>query len=90
MVFPRFFHSGLSRQESKRAMFWVALMSLGVISFQWFLWGYSPTSHHLCGRVIGNTQNIGFKGVLPLLYAAGDEVPGILFAVFQGMYAAIT
>lgn len=65
-------------------------MSVGVVSFQWFFWGYSLAFSHSAGAYIGNLDNFGFKGVLGAPSVGSDKVPDLLFAIFQGMFAAIT
>jgi Amt family ammonium transporter len=65
-------------------------MSIGVVSFQWFFWGYSLAFSHTAGKYIGNLDNFGFKGVLGAPSVGSTKVPDLLFAVFQGMFAAIT
>ena len=65
-------------------------MATGVISFQWFLWGYSLSFSHTAGRFIGDLTNIGFKDVLAQPSVGSDRIPDLLFAVYQGMFAAIT
>lgn len=65
-------------------------MSVGVVSFQWFFWGYSLAFSHTAGSYIGNLDNFGFKGVLAAPSVGSDKVPDLLFAIFQGMFAAIT
>ena len=65
-------------------------MSVGVVSFQWFFWGYSLAFSHTAGKYIGDLQNFGMKGVLAAPSVGSDKVPDLLFAVFQGMFACIT
>jgi Amt family ammonium transporter len=65
-------------------------MSVGVVSFQWFLWGYSLTFSHTAGKFIGDLANFGFKGVLAQPSVGSHKTPDLLFAIFQGMFAAIT
>lgn len=71
-------------------MIWLSIMSVGVVSFQWFFWGYSLAFSHTAGPYIGNLENFGMKGVLAAPSVGSDKVPDLLFAVFQGMFAAIT
>ncbi|KAL4809552.1 ammonium transporter AmtB-like domain-containing protein [Aspergillus unguis] len=85
-----FFYSGLARRKSALSLIWLSIMSIGVASFQWFFWGYSLAFSHGAGKYIGNLDNFGFKGVLAQPSVGSDKVPDILFAVFQGMFAAIT
>lgn len=85
-----FFYSGLARRKSALSLIWLSIMSVGVVSFQWFFWGYSLAFSHGAGKYIGNLDNFGFKGVLAAPSVGSDKVPDLLFAVFQGMFAAIT
>jgi ammonia channel protein AmtB len=65
-------------------------MSVGVVSFQWFFWGYSLTFSHTANSYIGNLENIGFRNVLDQPSVGSLKIPDLLFAVYQGMFAAIT
>ncbi|KAE8394248.1 ammonium transporter AmtB-like domain-containing protein [Aspergillus alliaceus] len=85
-----FFYSGLARRKSALSLLWLSLMSVGIVSFQWFFWGYSLAFSHTAGKYIGNLDNFGFKGVLAAPSVGSDKVPDLLFAVFQGMFACIT
>lgn len=85
-----FFYSGLARRKSALSLIWLSLIAVGVVCFQWFFWGYSLAFSHSAGKYIGDLANFGFKGVLaqPSVGAAG--IPDLLYAVYQGMFAAIT
>ncbi|KAI4214585.1 MAG: hypothetical protein LQ351_003002 [Letrouitia transgressa] len=65
-------------------------MATGVTSFQWFFWGYSLSFSHSAGKFIGDLTNIGFRQVLAAPSVGSGRVPDLLFAVYQGMFAAIT
>lgn len=65
-------------------------MSVGVVSFQWFFWGYSLAFSHTAGKYIGDLRNFGLMNVLAAPSVGGSKIPDILFAIFQGMFAAIT
>ena len=65
-------------------------MATGVTSFQWFFWGYSLTFSHSAGRFIGDLSNIGFRNTLAAPSVGSHKIPDLLFAVYQGMFAAIT
>ncbi|QVM11238.1 ammonium transporter Amt1 [Coccidioides posadasii str. Silveira] len=84
-----FFYSGLARRKSALSLIWLSVMSLGVVSFQWFFWGYSLAFSHSAGAYIGNLENFGFKGVLAQPSVGSSKIPDILFALYQGMFAAI-
>lgn len=65
-------------------------MATAVVSFQWFFWGYSLAFSHTAGKFLGNLDNIGFKDVLAAPSVGSVKIPDLLFAVYQGMFAAIT
>lgn len=85
-----FFYSGLARRKSALSLIWLSLMSTAVISFQWFLWGYSLTFSHTAGSYIGDLSNVGFHNVLGQPSVGSPKVPDLLFAIYQCMFAAIT
>jgi len=65
-------------------------MATAVVSFQWFFWGYSLAFSHKAGKFIGDLDNFGYKGVLGAPSVGSDRIPDLMFAVYQGMFAAIT
>jgi ammonia channel protein AmtB len=65
-------------------------MATAVVSFQWFFWGYSLAFSHTAGKYIGDLENIGFRNVLAAPSVGSIKIPDLLFAVYQGMFAAIT
>ncbi|MCJ1461540.1 ammonium transporter Amt1 [Pseudocyphellaria aurata] len=85
-----FFYSGLARRKSALSLIWLSMMATGVTSFQWFFWGYSLAFSHTAGKFIGNLENIGFRNVLAAPSVGNPRIPDLLFAVYQGMFAAIT
>ena len=85
-----FFYSGLARRKSALSLIWLSMSAAGLISFQWFFWGYSLAFSHNSGKFIGNLENIGFRNVLAAPSVGSDRIPDLMFAVYQGMFAAIT
>jgi Amt family ammonium transporter len=85
-----FFYSGLARRKSALSLIWLSMMSIGVVSFQWFFWGYSLTFSHSAGPFIGDLSNFGFMNVLAQPSVGSPKIPDLLFAIYQGMFAAIT
>lgn len=85
-----FFYSGLARRKSALSLILLSLMATGIVSFQWFFWGYSLAFSHGAGKFIGNLDNIGFRNVLGAPSVGSTKVPDLLFAVYQGMFASIT
>ena len=84
-----FFYSGLARRKSALSLIWLSLASIGVVGFQWFLWGYT-LAFGPGGKFIGNMDFVGFRNVLAQPSPGSAKIPNILFAVYQGMFAAIT
>ncbi|MCJ1475903.1 ammonium transporter Amt1 [Lambiella insularis] len=85
-----FFYSGLARRKSALSLLWLTMMATGVISFQWFFWGYSLTYSHTAGKFIGDLSNFGFMNTLDQPSVGSSMIPDLLFAVYQGMFSAIT
>lgn len=65
-------------------------MATAVISFQWFFWGFSLAFSHTAGKFLGDLENIGFRNTLAAPSVGSSKIPDLLFAVYQGMFAAIT
>ncbi|KAI1768267.1 ammonium transporter [Hypoxylon sp. FL1150] len=65
-------------------------MATAVTTFQWFFWGYSLTFSHTASSYIGDLANFGFKDVLGQPSVGSTKIPDLLFAVYQGMFSAIT
>ncbi|CCD25636.1 ammonium permease MEP2 NDAI_0F03180 [Naumovozyma dairenensis CBS 421] len=84
-------YSGLARKKHALSLLWASLMASAVCMFQWFFWGYSLAfSHHTKGNgFIGTLEFFGFRDVLGAPSSV-SAVPDIVFAVFQGMFAAVT
>ncbi|KAI2640564.1 ammonium transporter [Hypomontagnella submonticulosa] len=85
-----FFYSGLARRKSALSLIWLSVMATAVTTFQWFFWGYSLTFSHTASSYIGDLSNFGFKDVLAQPSVGSPRIPDLLFAVYQGMFSAIT
>lgn len=72
------------------SLIWLSLMATAVVSFQWFFWGFSLAFSKSGGAFMGNLDNIGFKDVLGAPSVGSTKIPDLMFAVYQGMFAAIT
>lgn len=86
-----FFYSGLVRRENVLTTIMHSFTVLAIVSVQWVLWGYSLAFSGDVGGIIGNLDWVAFNGVTAenqSSYAAG--VPDSLWAVYQGLFAAIT
>ncbi|KAF6759403.1 ammonium transporter [Ephemerocybe angulata] len=85
-----FFYSGLLRRKNALTMIYLSMMTLAMVSFQWFFWGFSLTFSDGASSFIGDLQHFGLKGVLEKPSIGSTKIPSIVFCVFQLMFAAIT
>ncbi|KAI9250021.1 ammonium transporter AmtB-like domain-containing protein [Sporodiniella umbellata] len=85
-----FFYAGLARAKNALSLMYLTVLSVAVVSFQWYLIGYSLTFSGTGGRFIGDSANFLLKdvGMKPAL--DGQTIPGLAFMIFQAMFAAIT
>jgi len=85
-----YFYSGMARSKNALSLIMLSVISIAVVSFQWWLWGFSLTFSKTAGRFIGNLDNAFFRNVLGDPSMGNPKVPDIVFAVYQCMFAAIT
>ena len=82
-----FFYSGLARRKSALTLLFLCLLSVAVVGFEWFFWGYSLTFSSGASPFIGDLQHFGLMNIV-----RNDENSPVttLFVLFQGMFSAIT
>ncbi|KAJ4486117.1 ammonium transporter [Lentinula aciculospora] len=85
-----YFYSGLLRRKNALSMIYMSVMTLAVVSFQWFFWGFSLAFSETGSAYIGNLKYFGMKGVAGEPSIGSARVPSLVFAVYQLMFAAIT
>ncbi|KAL7321753.1 ammonium transporter [Mucor circinelloides] len=86
-----YFYSGMAREKNALSLIVCSMLSLVVVSVQWFIWGFSLTfSKSATSSFIGNLDNAFLRGVLGEPSIGSDNVPDIVFCAFQGMFAALT
>ncbi|KAL9543915.1 hypothetical protein MBANPS3_007899 [Mucor bainieri] len=86
-----YFYSGMAREKNALSLIVCSVLSLVVVSVQWFIWGFSLTfSKSATSPFIGNLDNAFLRGVLGDPSIGSDKVPDIVFCAFQGMFAALT
>lgn len=84
-----FFYSGLARRKSALSLILLSMMSVAVIGFQWFFWGYSLTFSRTGNAFFGDLSQFGLMKTIA--QPNGSAVlPDILFCLYQGMFASIT
>ncbi|KAI7860189.1 ammonium transporter AmtB-like domain-containing protein [Circinella umbellata] len=85
-----YFYSGMARSKNALSLIMCCLMSLVVVTVQWFIWGYSLTFSKTASSFIGNMDNALLRNVLGDPSIGSDKIPDIVFAIFQCMFAALT
>ncbi|KAI0428678.1 ammonium transporter [Xylaria sp. FL1042] len=85
-----FFYSGLARRKSALSLIMLAMLSVAVVDFQWFFWGYSLAFSHTGSAYIGDLSNFGLMKTLAQPSVGSTKIPDLLFCLYQGMFAAIT
>ncbi|KAJ8472740.1 hypothetical protein ONZ45_g16545 [Pleurotus djamor] len=85
-----FFYSGLLRRKNALSMMWLSFMCIGVVSFQWFFWGYSLTFSETGSAYIGNLKYFALQNVLDQPSMGSDKLPALVFCIYQCMFACIT
>lgn len=85
-----FFYSGLARRKSALSLLWLALMAAGVVSFQWFVWGYSLAFSHHATAFWGKLDNVGLKNVLGQPSLESLKIPDLVYGTYQCMFAIFT
>ncbi|CAE7147541.1 unnamed protein product, partial [Rhizoctonia solani] len=85
-----FFYSGLLRRKNALSMIYFSMMTLAVVSFQWFFWGYSLAFSDGASAFIGDLKYFALKGVLDQPSMGSTRIPALVFSVYQLMFAAIT
>jgi len=80
-------YGGLARRKASLALLWQSFLVSAVISFQWWVCGYTLAYSPTAGRFIGDFRHVGLKDVTakPIGY-----LPEILFALFQCFFCVVT
>ncbi|RUP52095.1 ammonium transporter AmtB-like domain-containing protein, partial [Jimgerdemannia flammicorona] len=86
-----YFYSGLSRSKNALSLIIISVLSVAIVSVQWFIWGYSLTfSETSSSPFIGDLTNAFFRGVNNSPSMGNPKIPGLAFAIFQSMFASLT
>lgn len=84
-----FFYGGMVRKKSILSTLNLSFITIGLISIQWVLIGYSLSFGDSIGGLIGGLNYLGLNGV-GLEALDGLTIPHLLFAGFQMTFAIIT
>jgi hypothetical protein len=82
--------AGLLRRKNALSMIWLSMMCLAVVSFQWWLWGYSLAFSDGASSFIGDLKYFALRGVVEAPSVEGTRVPSIVYCIYQLTFAAIT
>ena len=84
-------YSGLSRSKDALAMLLLSMISYALVCIQWLLFGFSLSFSETGSPFIGNFKYAGLTGLgLKPLPFTGPMVPGIVYALYELQFAAVT
>jgi Amt family ammonium transporter len=79
-----YLYSGLARRKSALSMMWACMGAGSIITFQWYLWGYSlafsPTGK---SGFIGDLKRFGLLNTLGNPSPGSPLIPSLLYAFYQ-------
>jgi Amt family ammonium transporter len=85
------FYGGMVRGKNVLGTIMHSFIILGIITFEWVLWGYSMSFGPDHGGIIGGLDWFGLKGVgMTPSPDYGTTIPHLAFMIFQCMFAIIT
>ncbi|RHZ83241.1 hypothetical protein Glove_99g315 [Diversispora epigaea] len=85
-----FFYSGLARNKHALSLIMLGILSIPIVTIQWFLWGYSLTYSQGGYSFIGNLDKALLRGITDGPSPISEKIPEVLFSIYQMMFAAIT
>jgi len=85
-----YLYSGLLRRKNALTQLWLCMVTVGVVSFQWYIWGFSLAFSETGSAFIGDLKHAALIGVLDQPSMGSPRIPSIVFCVYQLMFAAIT
>lgn len=84
------FYGGLVRKKNFIDMITLSFVAFALVSIQWVLIGYSLAFGPDVGGFIGNLENLGLNGVGMEAGPYSAAIPGLLYMVFQLVFATVT
>ncbi|MFA6332048.1 MAG: ammonium transporter [Methanoregula sp.] len=85
-----FFYGGLVRRKNLISMITLSFVAFALVSIQWVLIGYSLAFGSDVGGFIGNLEYLGLNNVSMEPGAFSTAIPGLLYMVFQLVFATVT
>jgi Amt family ammonium transporter len=84
------FYGGLVRKKNFIDMITLSFVAFALVSIQWVLIGYSLAFGPDVGGFIGNLDYLGLNGVTMEPGPYSTMIPGLLYMVFQLVFATVT
>jgi Amt family ammonium transporter len=84
------FYGGMTRQKNILSTLMHSIFMIGIISIQWVVIGYTLAFGSDVGGLIGGLDYFMLRGVGQGPSPMAENLPDILFMMFQGMFAIIT
>ncbi len=84
------FYGGMTRQKNILSTLMHSIFMIGIISIQWVVIGYTLCFGSDVGQFIGGLDYFMLRGVGQGPSPMAENLPDILFMMFQGMFAIIT
>jgi Amt family ammonium transporter len=85
-----FFYGGLVRKKNFISMITLSFVAFALVSIQWVVLGYSLAFGPDVGGFIGNLDFLGLNGVGMEASSYSPAIPGLLYMVFQLVFATVT
>ena len=85
-----FFYGGLVRRKNLISMITLSFVAFALVSIQWVVIGYSLAFGSDVGGFIGNLEYLGLNNVGMEPGAFSSAIPGLLYMVFQLVFATVT
>ena len=88
-----YFYSGLAQHKNALSLLFLSVIALSIVSFQWFIWGFSLAFSPTENPFIGDLRFAGFRELFDsadFTYPGIPNIPASVFMIYQGMFAAIT
>ena len=79
-----YFYSGLAAHKNALSLIFLAVLSLAVVSVQWWVWGFSLAFSETGGPFIGDLRHAFFLGLFEsavTVHALAVTVPAPVFMV---------
>ncbi|SGY39621.1 BQ5605_C003g02248 [Microbotryum silenes-dioicae] len=80
----------LCRRKNALTVLSLTMLCMGIVSFQWFFWGYSLAFSPTGGPFLGDLHFFVLRNVAEQpVPQANNKVPQIVYMIYQNMFAAL-